>query len=271
MDQSIKRHIAKTITWRIVGTLDTMMLGWIVSGDLKIGLSVGGLELLTKMGLYYLHERVWYRSNFGLKKRSSTKKNAAKNLTIQTFSIDKKKRNTQKQHKSFLIWFTGLSGIGKSTLANLLENELHEQGIHTFVLDGDNIRLGLNKDLSFTGEDRSENIRRIGEVANLMIDGGLVTIAAFVSPFEKDRQLVRSIVGPENFIEVYVSTPLDECKRRDVKGLYEKAMKGEIREFTGISSPYEAPKYPDITVDTSNTDADEALDKLLELVLKKLH
>lgn len=271
MDQSIKRHIAKTITWRIVGTLDTMMLGWIVSGNLKIGLSVGGLELLTKMGLYYLHERVWYKSDFGLKKRRSTKKHAAKNLTVQTYSIDKEKRNAQKKHKSFLIWFTGLSGSGKSTLANLLENELHEQGIHTFVLDGDNIRLGLNKDLSFNGEDRSENIRRIGEVANLMVDAGLVTIAAFVSPFEKDRQLVRSIVGSENFIEVYVSTPLEECQRRDVKGLYEKALKGEIREFTGISSPYEGPNNPDITIDTSAMSTDEALDQLLELVLKKIN
>lgn len=271
MDQSVKRHLAKTITWRIVGTVDTMLLGWIVSGDLKIGLSVGGLELLTKMGLYYIHERVWYKSNFGLNDRRSVKTQVKmKNLTKHDYTIGIDQRKELKGHKPFLIWFTGLSGSGKSTLANLLEIELHKLSIHTYLLDGDNIRLGLNKDLTFSDSDRSENIRRIGEVSNLMVDAGIITIAAFVSPFQKDRDLVRSIVGKDNYLEIFVNTPLEVCIERDTKGLYKKAIAGEISDFTGISSPFEMPVFPNLTINTAILTTDEAIDLILSEVLKKL-
>jgi adenylylsulfate kinase len=193
------------------------------------------------------------------------------NLTKQFFSIDRNQRIASNGHNSFLIWFTGLSGSGKSTLANLLEVELHKKGIKTFLLDGDNMRLGLNKDLGFSENDRGENIRRIGEVGNLMVDAGLVTLAAFVSPFEKDRELVRNILGKEKYIEIYVSTPLEECINRDVKGLYKKALKGEITDFTGVSSPYESPTKADLTIDTTGKELSECLEAILAVVLQKLN
>ena len=148
--------------------------------------------------------------------------------------------------------------------------ELSKHGIHTYLLDGDNVRLGLNKDLSFSGVDRTENIRRIGEVANLMIDAGLVTIAAFISPFQADRENVKKSVGESNYIEIYVDTPLEECMKRDTKGLYEKAIKGEILNLTGISSPYEIPESPNLIVNTSEITNDAAIDKIVNLVMEKL-
>jgi adenylyl-sulfate kinase len=188
------------------------------------------------------------------------------NLTQQYFTIDRSKRSARNKHRSFLIWFTGLSGSGKSTLANLLEAKLHSDGIHTFLLDGDNIRLGLNKDLGFTESDRSENLRRIGEVGKLMVDAGLVTIAAFVSPFELDRKMVKEILGNDNYFEIYVSTPLDECIRRDVKGLYNRALKGEIPHFTGVSAPYEAPTNPHLRIDTTGLSFEDSLTNIYNQV-----
>ena len=192
------------------------------------------------------------------------------NLTEHHFTIDRSKRSDQNKHRSFLIWFTGLSGSGKSTLANLLEAKLHSHGIHTFLLDGDNIRLGLNKDLGFTENDRSENLRRIGEVGKLMVDAGLVTIAAFVSPFEQDRKMVQEILGKENYLEIYVSTPLEECIRRDVKGLYKRALNGEIPYFTGVSSPYEAPSNSNLTIDTTDQSFETCLENIYQLIQQHL-
>ena len=169
-----------------------------------------------------------------------------------------------------LIWYTGLSGSGKSTLANAVERSLFENGYLTYSLDGDNVRHGISKNLDFTDQDRSENIRRIGEVAKLMIDAGLIVSASFVSPFEKDRELVKNIVEKENFIEIYVSTPLSECERRDVKGLYKKARDGKIANFTGISSPFEVPKNPDLSLDTTSISIPDASKKILSIVLKKI-
>jgi bifunctional enzyme CysN/CysC len=147
-----------------------------------------------------------------------------------------------------VIWFTGLSGSGKSTLANQLEVELYKQGKHTYLLDGDNIRQGLNKDLGFTDADRIENIRRIAEVAKLMMDAGLIVITAFISPFKREREMARQLIEEENFIEVFVDTPLEICEQRDPKGLYKKAREGKLPNFSGISSPYEAPENPDVTI-----------------------
>lgn len=186
------------------------------------------------------------------------------------FSVDRKRREKLKRHHSFLIWFTGLSGSGKSTIANALEIELLNKNIHTYLLDGDNVRKGMNSDLSFSPEDRTENIRRIAEMANLMIDAGLVVLAAFVSPYRIDRENVRNIVGYDNFVEVFIDTPLSECERRDTKGLYAKARSGEIKNLTGINAPYEAPVNPDVIIDTTQINIEEAVKIILDKVSEKL-
>ena len=192
------------------------------------------------------------------------------NTVRHDYKITKEDREKLNGHRSFLLWFTGLSGSGKSTLANLVEMELHKRGISTFSLDGDNIRQGINKDLSFAPEDRSENIRRIAEISHLMVDAGVVTLAAFVSPYIKDRENIKSIVGDENFIEIYINTSLDECERRDVKGLYKKARAGEIKNMTGISAPYEAPQHPDIEIVTDHQTIETSVDTILEFIIQKL-
>lgn len=192
------------------------------------------------------------------------------NVIPHDFTIDKAERSSQKGHSSLLIWFTGLSGSGKSTIANALEKALFVKGVHTYTLDGDNIRKGLNNNLSFSPEDRTENIRRIAEVANLMIDAGLVVLAAFVSPYIEDRQNIKKIVGEKQFVQVYVNTPVEECEKRDVKGLYKKARAGEITNFTGISAPYEAPVDPDIEIDTTKTNIEEAVSMIMETVEDKI-
>lgn len=161
--------------------------------------------------------------------------------------------------KPVTLWFTGLSGSGKSALANEIEKLLSVSGHYTMLLDGDNVRMGLNSNLGFEEADRIENIRRIAEVAKLMNDAGLIVLTSFISPFKSDRERARMIIGKDNFIEIYVSTPLDECERRDVKGLYKKARNGEIPNFTGISSPYEAPDHAEICIDTSTLSLDEAV------------
>lgn len=184
------------------------------------------------------------------------------NLTWQDSDITKETREKRLGQKAATLWFTGLSGSGKSTLANALEIQLTAMGKHTMLLDGDNIRMGLNRDLGFSDEDRTENIRRIAEVAKLMNDAGLIVLTSFISPFKQDRDLARSIIG-EDFVEIYVNTPLEECERRDVKGLYKKARAGEIAEFTGISSPYEPPEQPEIIVDTSKLSVESAVDEIL--------
>jgi len=192
------------------------------------------------------------------------------NTVIHHYKVTKADREQLHKHKSYLLWFTGLSGSGKSTLANLVEVELSKLGISTYVLDGDNIRNGINKDLSFAPEDRTENIRRIAEVGNLFVDAGLLTIAAFVSPYREDRENIKAIVGAENFIEIYVNTSLEECERRDVKGLYKKARAGEIKNMTGISAPYEAPINPDIEIITDHQPIEDSVKSILDVIIEKL-
>jgi len=192
------------------------------------------------------------------------------NTVKQDYKITKYQREELHGHRSYLIWFTGLSGSGKSTLANLVEIALHKIGLSTYVLDGDNIRQGINKGLSFTPEDRTENIRRIAEISNLMLDAGVITLAAFISPYIKDREGVKNIVGADNFIEIFVNTSLEECERRDVKGLYEKVRSGEIKNMTGISAPYEAPVNPNLEVITDGSSIEENVKTILEFIIKKL-
>lgn len=173
------------------------------------------------------------------------------------------------QH-SMMIWFTGLSGSGKSTIAIALERELQKRGLLCRILDGDNIRSGINNNLGFSEEDRVENIRRIAEIGKLFVDTGIITIAAFISPNNDIREMAANIIGKENFLEIFVSTPIEECERRDVKGLYAKARRGEIKNFTGISAPFEAPANPALSIDTSKLSVEESVNRLLELILPKI-
>lgn len=192
-----------------------------------------------------------------------------KNLFAPIFKVTKEKRRVLHGHNSMIIWFTGLSGSGKTTIANELEEILHSIGISTFILDGDNIRQGLNNDLGFSQEDRKENIRRIGEVAKLFVDSGIVVLVTFISPFASERKLVRDMVEKDEFIEVYINCSLEECEKRDPKGLYQRAKNGEIKEFTGISSPYEVPENPEIILETSKYSIKECTESLYEY-LKRL-
>lgn len=179
-------------------------------------------------------------------------------------------KETLLKQRSVMVWFTGLSGSGKSTIAIALERELHQRGLLCRILDGDNIRSGINNNLGFSAEDRVENIRRIAEVSKLFIDTGVITIAAFISPNNELREMASSIIGKENFLEIYVNTPIEECERRDVKGLYAKARKGEIKDFTGVSAPFEAPEHPALSLDTSVLSLEESVNKLLELILPEV-
>jgi bifunctional enzyme CysN/CysC len=190
----------------------------------------------------------------------------AQNVHRQALAIGREARERGNGHRGLVVWFTGLSGSGKSTLANALELALHHRGLRTFILDGDNIRQGLNKDLGFTEADRVENIRRIAEVARLMLDAGLIVITAFISPFRRERQMAREVVGPDRFLEVFVDTPLAVCEQRDVKGLYRKARAGLIPNMTGIGSPYEPPTEPDLVIDASRSSPEDLLPALLERV-----
>jgi len=178
-------------------------------------------------------------------------------------TVTRQRRSELNQHRSILLWFTGLSGAGKSTLAHALEERLYQIGYHTFVLDGDNVRHGLCGDLGFSNEDRVENIRRISEVAKLFIEAGVIVMTAFISPFRADREKARQLVG-EDFVEIYCRCPLNLCEERDVKGLYKRARKGEIKEFTGISSPYEEPENPELLVETGNQSLDKCVEQILD-------
>jgi bifunctional enzyme CysN/CysC len=191
----------------------------------------------------------------------------SENLHEQLLTVTPEHRAALKEQRPKLLWFTGLSGAGKSTIANLVERKLHARGRHTFLLDGDNVRLGLNKDLGFTAADRVENIRRAGEAAKLMMDAGLIVLSAFISPFRAERAMVRELVPDGDFVEIFIDTPLAEAERRDVKGLYRKARAGRLANFTGVDSPYEAPEQPDIRIDTMAMDADAAADLIVRHLL----
>ena len=191
----------------------------------------------------------------------------SQNIHAQILDVTREARAAMKGQKPRLLWFTGLSGAGKSTIANLVEKKLHALGRHSFLLDGDNVRLGLNKDLGFTDADRAENIRRVGETAKLMLDAGLIVLAAFISPFRAERRMVRELLPEGEFVEIFVDAPLAEAERRDPKGLYKKAREGRIPNFTGIGSPYEPPEHPELRVDTTRLSAEEAADEIVRYVL----
>ena len=191
----------------------------------------------------------------------------SENIVWHPHKVTRNDREKIKNQKGVTLWFTGLSGSGKSTVANEVEYELNKLGFHTYLLDGDNIRHGLNKDLGFSEEDRKENIRRISEVAKLFVDAGIITLTAFISPFREDRNRAREIIG--DFLEVFIDTPIEECEKRDPKGLYKKAKNGEIKNFTGIDSPYEAPKNPDIHIRTTEMTPSEAANEIIKQLQQK--
>lgn len=191
------------------------------------------------------------------------------NIIWHKESVTKEDRRKKNNHHSFVLWFTGLSGSGKSTLANAVSKTLFEQNVQCYVLDGDNIRHGLNSDLGFSAEDRTENIRRIGEVAKLFVDSGQIVLTAFISPFRQDRQLVRNKLAQDEFVEVYVRCPLETCEQRDPKGLYKKARNGEIRDFTGIDSPYEPPLSPDVVIDTDQYSIEQCVEQIMSYLKNK--
>ena len=188
------------------------------------------------------------------------------NIVWQEHKITRKNREDIKKQKGTALWFTGLSGSGKSTIANEVEKELFYQNKHTYILDGDNIRHGLNNDLGFSSNDRSENIRRIAEVSKLFVDAGLIVLVSFISPFQKDRELAKKIIGQEDFIEIFVDASFQECAKRDPKGLYKKALNGEIKNFTGLDSPYEKPENPDIYINSSKITIRESTKKILDFL-----
>lgn len=193
-----------------------------------------------------------------------------KHLYQQAFQTSLSDRSEMKGHRPLAIWLTGLSGAGKSTIADALEAFLNQKGIHTYILDGDNVRRGVCSDLGFSPEDRSENIRRIGELAALFVDAGIVVITSFISPFEKDRELARKTVGDKFFFELFVDAPIEVCEKRDPKGLYKKVRAGEISNFTGISSPFEKPVNPDLRIDTTSSSVDQAIEIIWNQIQHKL-
>ncbi len=188
------------------------------------------------------------------------------NIIWHQSTVNRQRREQKNQHKSVVLWFTGLSGSGKSTLAHAVEEQLYQLKLNTFVLDGDNVRHGLNKDLSFSQQDRKENIRRIGETAKLMLEAGVITLTAFISPFKAERAIARTLMPHGDFLEIYCYCPLEVCETRDVKGLYKKAREGEIKDFTGISSPYEIPDNPELKIDTHALSLDDSANQVIQLL-----
>lgn len=198
-----------------------------------------------------------------------TKQSSSTNVVWHHATVTRERRQNQNGHKSVILWFTGLSGAGKSSLAHAVEEKLYQLGCRTYVLDGDNVRHGLCRDLGFSVEDRVENIRRIGEIAKLLLEAGVITMTAFISPFRAERETARNLVPHGEFLEIYCRADIETCEARDVKGLYRRARAGEISDFTGISSPYEEPRKPELTVDTGSLPIDECVEKVLAVLRQR--
>ena len=253
---SLEQIAAKTLELNAIGVAELTTDRPIVFESYAANRQLGGFILIDKLTNATVASGML---NFALRR--------AQNVHWQAIDISREAHARQKGQSAKLLWFTGLSGSGKSTIANLVEKKLHALGRHSFLLDGDNVRHGLNKDLGFTDTDRIENIRRVGEVAKLMTDAGLIVLTAFISPFRAEREMVRSMLPQDEFLEIFIDTPLEEAERRDVKGLYKKARSGTLKNFTGIDSPYEAPENPDIRIDTTRTTPEAAAELIVERVI----
>lgn len=261
-----KRHILKTITWRILATIITIVVSFTITGSIHVALNIGLFEVFLKMITYYLHERFWF-NNIRFKKIKQ------KNIHPKDIGVPKSEKYKLMNQKPLTIWLTGLSGSGKSSIADELNRILHNNKYKSFILDGDNVRHGLNFNLNFSKRDRKENLRRVAETSKLFNDSGVIVITSFISPYIETRNMVKNIIGEDNFVEVYVNSSLDTCKKRDVKGLYKLAMKGKIKNFTGISDPYEKPIGDFIEINT-NIEGDknihEQAKKIFDIIETKI-
>lgn len=255
---TMEHMAAKKLELNGIGVCTVSLDQSIAFDPYKENQDTGGYILIDRLSNYTVGAGLL---NFALRR--------SQNITMQHVDVDKTARSGQKHQKPCIVWLTGLSGAGKSTIANLVEKKLFAMGQHTYLLDGDNVRHGLNKDLGFTDEDRVENIRRISEVAKLMVDAGLIVISAFISPFRSERDMARNMVDDGEFIEVYINTPLDVAEQRDVKGLYKKARRGELKNFTGIDSPYETPEKAECTLDTTSMTPEECADMVIDYMRER--
>jgi bifunctional enzyme CysN/CysC len=253
LDVNTGAHLAaKTLALNEIGVVNLSLSQPVVFAPYDVNRNLGGFILIDKLTFETVGAGM---IDFALRRAS--------NIHWHALNVDKRGRATIKHQTPRCVWFTGLSGSGKSTIANQLEQRLHAHGRHTYVLDGDNVRHGLNRDLGFTEADRAENIRRVAEVAKLMVDAGLIVIVAFISPFRAERQLARGLFEEGEFLEVFVDAPLDECERRDPKGLYAKARRGDLRHFTGVDSDYEAPEAPDLHLMTASSSVEECVAQVI--------
>lgn len=256
---ALKHPVTRTIGYGLVSAVVIFLIVWLLSQSLAMSvfLSLGGFMFLPLV-VYFTGRTTEERSHPEVLVKEDVKEQLPKedqpkegrNLKREYFSVSRKQKEALMQQKSFVLWFTGFSGAGKSTIARAMEEKLYGMGFKTMILDGDNIRMGLNRDLDFSAEGRKENIRRVAEVARLLNEAGIIVITCFISPFEADRESARSIIGAEYFYEVFINSSLETCMERDTKGLYRKALKGEIKDFTGINSPYEIPQNPDYVLQT---------------------
>lgn len=263
LKSKINYALAKTISYRLFASSLTFVLVYLSTGHFEIGITLSILELLFKPFLYFFHEIIWLNLDNQLKKKK--KGSVPPNLREEILPITKEEKENALKQKGVSIWFTGLSGSGKSTLAKLLEKKLFERGYKTVLLDGDNTRLNLNKDLGFSLEDRTENIRRIAEVSKLLNDAGIITISCFISPTNEIRELARTIIGKHSFYLIYTNSSIETCIQRDTKGLYKKAIENKIPDFTGISSPFEVPSLEHLEISTDKT-IEESFEDLYKYV-----
>ncbi len=260
--ESQRRSIAKAVTWRIVATSTTMAIVFGFTGKLLLAGGIGIVESLSKMLFYYIHERLWSRSSFG--KVSSEVRSG--NVVRHRGSITPSEREAVTGERAVTVWFTGLTGSGKTTLAYALERRLFDRGLRSVVLDGENMRLGLNRDLGFDPIERAENVRRTAEVARIANNHGIFALCGLISPFDDDRRRAREIVGDDRFVLVYLRADEETLHQRARDGMYERAEKGEIKHFTGVSDPYEEPADADLVLETDRMNVEECIDAIVERI-----
>lgn len=262
-----KQVVAMIVAGLLIGSLGVTAIAYLVTGDWPTAIRIGAVELAVKLVLYVLYTGIRRRSPGFLPAGKDTDPLPG-HLFRQSYAITRQAREQLNNHPAFTIWLTGLSGSGKSTLASELDKWLHSQQVHSYIIDGDNTRLGINKDLDFSREGRQENIRRVAEMCRLFNEAGIVVISSFISPFEQDRCAAAAIIGEENFTEVFIDASLQTCAARDKKGLYQLAKEGKIKDFTGISSPYEAPVKPDLHIHTDHSSIEDSTQAITQWIQK---